>query len=138
MFEKYNVLLVRGVVEELTKSVKRKEISLKAALIILDSARYVHLQQRENLRVMRRFAIGCLGLLRQEVSALEHGAGKGSLEAVRAELRREDKEDRRKAKTEAIRREYEDNNKKRFELATEQLKGVSKFDKTKIELEQEF
>lgn len=95
MFEKYNVLLVRGVVEELTKSVKRKEISLKAALIILDSARYVHLQQRENLRVMRRFAIGCLGLLRQEVSTLEQGAGKGSLEAVRAELRREDKEDRK-------------------------------------------
>jgi len=30
-----------------------------------------------------------------------------------------DKEDRRKAKTESIRREYEDNNKKRFELATE-------------------
>ena len=49
-----------------------------------------------------------------------------------------DKEDRRKAKTEAIRREYEDNGKKRFELATEQLKGVSKFDKTKVELEDEF
>jgi hypothetical protein len=32
-----------------------------------------------------------------------------------------DKEERRKAKTEAIRREYEDNNKKRFELATEKL-----------------
>ena len=30
-----------------------------------------------------------------------------------------DKEDRRKAKTEAIRREYEDGSKKRFELATE-------------------
>ena len=30
-----------------------------------------------------------------------------------------DKEDRRKAKTEAIRKEYEDNTKKRFELATE-------------------
>ena len=39
-----------------------------------------------------------------------------------------DKEERRKAKTEAIRREYEDNSKKRFELATEQLKGVGKFD----------
>lgn len=49
-----------------------------------------------------------------------------------------DKEDRRKAKTEAIRREYEDNNKKRFELATEQLKGVGKFDKTKEKLEDEF
>jgi len=30
-----------------------------------------------------------------------------------------DKEDRRMAKTAAIRAEYEDNNKKRFELATE-------------------
>ena len=30
-----------------------------------------------------------------------------------------DKEERRKAKTEAIRKEYEDNGKKRFELATE-------------------
>lgn len=49
-----------------------------------------------------------------------------------------DKEDRRKAKTEAIRREYEDNNKKRFELTTEQLKGVTKFDETKVKLEDEF
>ena len=30
-----------------------------------------------------------------------------------------DKEDRRKAKTEAIRKEYEENPKKRFELASE-------------------
>jgi hypothetical protein len=37
-----------------------------------------------------------------------------------------DKEDRRKAKTEAIRKEYEDNNKKRFELATEARPTVQK------------
>lgn len=37
-----------------------------------------------------------------------------------------DKEDRRKAKTEAIRKEYEDNNKKRFELATAARPTVQK------------
>ena len=48
-----------------------------------------------------------------------------------------DKEDRRKAKTDAIRREYEDNNKKRFELATEKLGSINKFEKAKVELETE-
>jgi len=37
-----------------------------------------------------------------------------------------DKEERRKAKTEAIRKEYEDNGKKRFELATESRPTVQK------------
>jgi hypothetical protein len=46
-----------------------------------------------------------------------------------------DKEDRRRAKTDAIRREYEDNNKKRFELATEKLPSNNKFEKAKVELE---
>ena len=49
-----------------------------------------------------------------------------------------EKEDRRKAKTESIRREYEDNNKKRFELATEGLVSVNKFEKTKQVLETQF
>lgn len=48
-----------------------------------------------------------------------------------------DKEERRKAKTEAIRREYEDNNKKRFELATEKLGSINKFEKAKENLEKE-
>lgn len=49
-----------------------------------------------------------------------------------------DKEDRRKAKTEAIRKEYEDNAQKRFELATEKRTTIEKFDKAKEELEQRF
>jgi hypothetical protein len=46
-----------------------------------------------------------------------------------------EKEERRKAKTEAIRREYEDNNKKRFELATEARPTVNKFEESKAKLE---
>lgn len=42
-----------------------------------------------------------------------------------------EKEDRRKANTEAIRKEYDDNEKKRFALATEGLKSTKKFDQTK-------
>lgn len=49
-----------------------------------------------------------------------------------------EKEERRKAKTEAIRREYEDNTKKRFELATETRPTVDKFEKTKEIIEKEF
>ena len=49
-----------------------------------------------------------------------------------------EKEERRKAKTDAIRREYEDNNTKRFALATEGLQSVNKFDKTKQVLEKQF
>jgi hypothetical protein len=49
-----------------------------------------------------------------------------------------DKEERRKAKTEAVRKEYEDNNKKRFELATEKRPTVGKFDQAKEELEKKF
>ena len=41
-----------------------------------------------------------------------------------------DKEERRKAKTELIRKEYEENGKKRFELATEKRPTVNKFEKT--------
>jgi hypothetical protein len=40
-----------------------------------------------------------------------------------------EKEDRRKAKTESIRREYEENPKKRFELTSEARPNVNKFDK---------
>jgi hypothetical protein len=49
-----------------------------------------------------------------------------------------DKEERRKAKTEAIRKEYEDNSKKRFELATEKRPTVEKFAKAKEEYEKQF
>lgn len=49
-----------------------------------------------------------------------------------------DKEDRRKAKTEAIRREYEDNSKKRFALATEKLESNNKFEKARDDLETRF
>lgn len=49
-----------------------------------------------------------------------------------------DKEERRKAKTEAIRKEYEENPSKRFELATEKRPTIEKFDKAKEELEQKF
>lgn len=49
-----------------------------------------------------------------------------------------DKEERRKAKTEAIRKEYEDNAKKRFELATEKRPTIERFDRTKEELEHKF
>jgi hypothetical protein len=42
-----------------------------------------------------------------------------------------DKEERRKAKTELIRKEYEDNSKKRFELATESRPTINKFEQTK-------
>ena len=49
-----------------------------------------------------------------------------------------DKEERRKAKTEAIRKEYEENPQKRFELATEKRPTVDKFEKTKEELEAHF
>lgn len=48
-----------------------------------------------------------------------------------------EKEDRRKAKTDAIRREYEDNPKKRFELASEARPGVNKFDNVKEKLEED-
>lgn len=41
------------------------------------------------------------------------------------------KADRRKALTESIRQEYEGNQKKRFELATEGLKSIKKLDETK-------
>jgi hypothetical protein len=49
-----------------------------------------------------------------------------------------DKEERRKAKTEAIRKEYEDNSKKRFELATETRPTVQKFAQAKEAYEKEF
>lgn len=49
-----------------------------------------------------------------------------------------DKEERRKAKTEAIRKEYEENVQKRFELATEKRPTIEKFDRAKEELEQKF
>lgn len=49
-----------------------------------------------------------------------------------------EKEERRKAKTDAIRREYEDNSKKRFELATEARPTVNKFEQSKAKLEEEF
>lgn len=49
-----------------------------------------------------------------------------------------DKEDRRKAKTEAIRKEYEENPQKRFELATEKRPTIEKFDRAKDELEERF
>lgn len=49
-----------------------------------------------------------------------------------------EKEERRKIKTEAIRREYEESGKKRFELATEARPTVDKFEKSKALLEQKF
>jgi len=49
-----------------------------------------------------------------------------------------EKEERRKAKTDAIRREYEENSKKRFELATEARPTVNKFEASKAKLEEEF
>lgn len=49
-----------------------------------------------------------------------------------------DKEDRRKAKTEAIRKEYEENVQKRFDLATEKRPTIEKFGKAKEELEAKF
>jgi len=49
-----------------------------------------------------------------------------------------EKEERLKAKTEAIRKEYEDNPKKRFELKTEALPGCGKFDKAKENIEATF
>ena len=49
-----------------------------------------------------------------------------------------DKEERRKAKTEAIRKEYEDNGKKRFELATEKRPTISKFETAKEQYEAQF
>ena len=49
-----------------------------------------------------------------------------------------EKEERRKAKTEAIRREYEENPKKRFELKSETQPSVNKFGKVKEELEEKF
>ena len=49
-----------------------------------------------------------------------------------------DKEERRKAKTEAIRKEYEENVQKRFELATEKRPTIEKFGRAKEELEQKF
>lgn len=48
-----------------------------------------------------------------------------------------EKEERRKAKTEAIRREYEENKAKRFELATEKLPSNTKFDQAKAKLEEQ-
>lgn len=47
-----------------------------------------------------------------------------------------EKEERRKAKTEAIRREYEEGGKKRFELATEARPTIDKFEKSKAQLEE--
>ena len=49
-----------------------------------------------------------------------------------------DKEERRKAKTEAIRKEYEDNSKKRFDLASEARPAANKFELTKEEYERKF
>mmetsp|Transcript_13678 Transcript_13678/g.21444 ORF Transcript_13678/g.21444 Transcript_13678/m.21444 type:complete len:108 (-) Transcript_13678:1313-1636(-) len=49
-----------------------------------------------------------------------------------------DKEARRKAKTELIRKEYEENPRKRFDLATEGRPTVNKFEETKVKLEEEF
>lgn len=49
-----------------------------------------------------------------------------------------DKEERRKAKTEAIRKEYEENPQKRFELATEKRPTIDKFDRAKEDLENKF
>jgi len=45
-----------------------------------------------------------------------------------------EKEDRRKAKTDAVRREYEENAKKRFALATEARPNASKFEAKKAEI----
>jgi hypothetical protein len=49
-----------------------------------------------------------------------------------------DKEERRKAKTESIRKEYEENGKKRFELATEKRPTVEKFAHAKENYEKKF
>ena len=49
-----------------------------------------------------------------------------------------DKEERRKAKTEAIRQEYEDNAKKRFELATEKRPTIGRVEQAKEEAEARF
>jgi hypothetical protein len=49
-----------------------------------------------------------------------------------------DKEERRKAKTDAIRKEYEDNSKKRFELASEARPAANKFEQTKEGYEKRF
>lgn len=49
-----------------------------------------------------------------------------------------DKEERRRVKTESIRKEYEDNSKKRFELATESRPTVQKFEQAKEEYERKF
>lgn len=49
-----------------------------------------------------------------------------------------DKEERRKAKTESIRKEYEENGKKRFELATEKRPTVEKFARAKEAYEEKF
>lgn len=45
------------------------------------------------------------------------------------------KDDRRKATIEAVRKEYEDNSKKRFELTTEQRPTATKFEQKKKEIE---
>jgi hypothetical protein len=43
--------------------------------------------------------------------------------------------ERRKANTEAIRKDYDDNGKKRFALQTEGLKSTNKLEETKAEVE---
>lgn len=49
-----------------------------------------------------------------------------------------EKEERRKMNTEAIKREYEENNKQRFKFELEQRPTVTKFDKKKEEYEKQF
>jgi hypothetical protein len=49
----------------------------------------------------------------------------------------DEKKKRRQATVEAIKKEYEDNQKKRFALATEVLPGASRFEKVKEEREKE-
>jgi len=74
------------------------------------------------------------GLLREcKANPVPKGLFKKSVVDIEKE-----KEERRKAKTDAIRREYEDNTKKRFELATEARPTVNKFEASKAKLEEEF
>lgn len=74
------------------------------------------------------------GLLREcKANPVPKGLFKKSVVDIEKE-----KEERRKAKTDAIRREYEDNSKKRFELATEARPTVNKFEESKAKLEEEF
>ncbi len=54
-----------------------------------------------------------------KANPIPHGLFKKTLEDIEKE-----KEERRKAKTDAIRRQYEENPKKRFELATSSLPTI--------------